>query len=182
MSTTLRRAQGRPEQRRGTTTSSTAARKLAVDDVPLADIAATVGTPWYMCSATAIRDAFTQLDSAFADYPHAIHYALKANSSLEIVRLLQGLGGSVDADSIGEVDIALRCGFDPGQIMFTGVGKSADELARAIALGLKRSMSSRLGNSIGSIASPSSSASSRGLPYASIPTSTRGVTRISPPD
>ena len=100
-------------------------------------VAAAVGTPCYVYSAAAIRDAYTRLDSSFGDYPHAIHYALKANSNLEIVRLLKTLGSSVDANSMGEVDIALRCGFHPGQIMFTGVGKSADELARAVALGLK---------------------------------------------
>ncbi len=103
----------------------------------MADIAGQVGTPCYVYGAAEIRDAYTRLDTAFGDYPHAIHYALKANSTLEIVRLLKSLGSSVDANSMGEVDIALRCGFHAGQIMFTGVGKSADELARAIALGLK---------------------------------------------
>ncbi len=117
--------------------SSAAVAGQVVDGVPLSDIAARVGTPCYVYSAATIRDAYGRLDSAFGDYPHAIHYALKANSTLEIVRLLRACGSSVDANSMGEVDIALRCGFEPGQIMFTGVGKSADELTRAIALGLK---------------------------------------------
>src|SRR5688500_16012361 len=119
------------------TTFSTPVSGLTMDDVPLADIAAGIGTPCYVYSAASIRRAFTSLDAALGDYPHAIHYALKANSTLEIVRLLKALGSSVDANSIGEVDLALRCGFEPGQIMFTGVGKSADELSRAIALRLK---------------------------------------------
>jgi diaminopimelate decarboxylase len=101
------------------------------------DIAAALGTPCYVYSAAAIRDAYTRLNASFGSYPHAIHYALKANSNLAIVRLLKGLGSSVDANSMGEVDVALRCGFHPSQIMFTGVGKSLDELARAVALGLK---------------------------------------------
>lgn len=105
--------------------------------MPIDAIAASIGTPCYVYRASAIRDAYTRLDAAFGDYAHAIHYALKANSTLEIVRLLKSLGSSVDANSMGEVDIALRCGFHPSQIMFTGVGKSADELSRAIALGLK---------------------------------------------
>jgi diaminopimelate decarboxylase len=108
-----------------------------IDGVPVEAIAASIGTPCYVYSAAAIRDAYTRLDAALGDYPHAIHYALKANSTLAIVRLLQSLGSSVDANSMGEVDVALRCGFHPAQIMFTGVGKSADELARAVALGLK---------------------------------------------
>ena len=120
-----------------TTPSSTTAHGRAVDGVSLAEIAARVGTPCYVYSAAAIRAAYTRLDTAFGGYPHVIHYALKANSSLAIVRLLKHLGSSADANSMGEVDIALRSGFAPEQIMFTGVGKSADELSRAIALRLK---------------------------------------------
>lgn len=120
-----------------TTTFVTTARGLTIDGVPLAEIADRAGTPCYVYGAAAIRDAYTRLDTAFGSYPHAIHYALKANSTLEIVRLVKALGSSVDANSMGEVDVALRCGFHPSQIMFTGVGKSADELARAISLGLK---------------------------------------------
>ena len=108
-----------------------------MDGVSLAEIAAREGTPYYVYGAAAIRDAYARLDGALGDYPHAIHYALKANSTLDIVRLLKSLGSGVDANSMGEVDVALRCGFHPGDIMFTGVGKSRDELARAIALGLK---------------------------------------------
>jgi diaminopimelate decarboxylase len=118
-------------------TYSQTANGLSIDGVLLAEIAERVGTPCYVYSAAEIRDAYTRLDTAFGDYPHAIHYALKANSTLEIVRLLKSLGSSVDANSMGEVDVALRCGFHPSQIMFTGVGKRPDELARAVALGLK---------------------------------------------
>jgi diaminopimelate decarboxylase len=120
-----------------TTTFKTTAHGLAIDGVPFAEIAERVGTPCYVYGAGAIREAYARLDQAFGSYPHTIHYALKANSTLEIVRLLKALGSSVDANSMGEVDVALRCGFHPSQIMFTGVGKSADELSRAISLGLK---------------------------------------------
>ncbi len=120
-----------------TTTFVTTPQGLTIDGVPLAEIADQVGTPCYVYGAAGIRTAYTRFDSAFGEYPHAIHYALKANSTLEIVRLLKALGASADANSMGEVDVALRCGFHPSEIMFTGVGKSADELARAIGLGLK---------------------------------------------
>jgi diaminopimelate decarboxylase len=110
---------------------------LTLDGVSLTEVAARIGTPYYAYSAGEIRTAYGRLEDAFGDYPHAIHYALKANSTLEIVRLLKSLGSAVDANSIGEVDIALRCGFHPSQIMFTGVGKRGDELARAIAVGVK---------------------------------------------
>ncbi len=89
-----------------------------------------------MYDADVIRAAYATLDRAFGDYPHAIHYALKANSALAIVRLLHSLGSHGDANSLGEVDVAMRCGFRPDQIIFTGVGKSAAEIDRAVALGL----------------------------------------------
>ena len=102
----------------------------------LSAIAASAGTPCYVDDAAAIRAAYVTLDEAFDEYPHAIHYALKANSSLAVVRLLHGLGSHADANSLGEVDVAMRCGFRPDQIVFTGVGKSAAEIDRAVALGL----------------------------------------------
>jgi diaminopimelate decarboxylase len=102
----------------------------------LSDIAAAAGTPCYVYDAAAIRAAYATLDAAFDGYPHAIHYALKANSALAIVRLIQSLGSHADANSLGEVDVALRCGYTPGQIVFTGVGKSSAEIDRAVSLGL----------------------------------------------
>ena len=109
---------------------------LTLDGVLLDELAHETGTPAYVYSAGAIRTAYARLDAAFGETPHAIHYALKANSSLAIVRLLHGLGSRVDANSIGEVEVALRCGVTPAEIVFTGVGKSHDELDRAVSLGL----------------------------------------------
>ena len=102
----------------------------------LQDIAAAVGTPCYVYDADLIRAAYRALDEPFDGYPHAIHYALKANSALAIVRLMHGLGAHADANSLGEVDVATRCGFRPDQIIFTGVGKSAAEIDRAVSLSL----------------------------------------------
>jgi diaminopimelate decarboxylase len=110
---------------------------LACDGVPVGSIAERVGTPTYIYSAAAIRDAYRELDRAFAPHPHAIHYALKANSTLAIVRLLHDLGSHVDANSGGEIELALHAGFTPEQIVFTGVGKTQEELSRAVALGVK---------------------------------------------
>ncbi len=84
-----------------------------------------------------ISSRFRAADAAFASYPHALHYALKANSTLAIVRLLRSLGSKVDANSGGEIDVALRAGFIPPEIVFTGVGKTAAELTQAIDLGVK---------------------------------------------
>ena len=102
----------------------------------LQDIAAAIGTPCYVYDASLIRTAYATLDEAFEGYPHAIHYALKANSALAVVRLMRALGAHADANSLGEVDVATRCGFRYDQIVFTGVGKSAAEIDRAVSLGL----------------------------------------------
>ena len=83
-----------------------------------------------------IRESYRAIDEAFASYPHAIHYALKANSTLGIARLLQSLGSRADANSGGEIKVAERAGFAPGDIVFTGVGKTRDELDYAIARGI----------------------------------------------
>jgi len=110
---------------------------LACDGVPLDSIASAHGTPLYVYSAATVVERYRAIDGAFAGYPHAIHYALKANSTLAITRLLRSLGSHVDANSGGEIDVALRAGFLPSQIVFTGVGKTAAELGQAIDLGVR---------------------------------------------
>ncbi len=116
---------------------SAANGSLSCDGVSLSRIAESEGTPLYVYSAATIADRYRAIDDAFAGYPHALHYALKANSTLAIARLLRGLGSGADANSGGEIDVALRAGFIPPQIVFTGVGKTAAELAYAIDLGVK---------------------------------------------
>ena len=110
---------------------------LFCDGVPLSRIVETEGTPLYVYSAATIAERYRAIDEAFGSYPHALHYALKANSTLAIMRLLRGLGSGVDANSGGEIDVALRAGFIPPQIVFTGVGKTEAELVQAIDLGVK---------------------------------------------
>lgn len=110
---------------------------LTCDDVPLVDIATKIGTPCYVYSGSLIRGRFAELSAALHGYPHAVHYALKANSAMALLRLLRSLGADADANSIGEIDVALRAGYIPSQIVFTGVGKTRDELERAVGLGLK---------------------------------------------
>jgi diaminopimelate decarboxylase len=109
---------------------------LWCDAVPLSDIAAAEGTPLYVYSASIITERYQAIVDAFSSYPPSLHYALKANSTLAIARLLRSLGAGADANSGGEIDVALRAGFIPAQIVFTGVGKSSAELAQAIDLGV----------------------------------------------
>jgi diaminopimelate decarboxylase len=110
---------------------------LQCDGVPLTELAATYGTPLYVYSATTITDRYREIERAFGSYPYALHYALKANSTLAIARLLRGLGAKADANSGGEIEVALRAGFIPAEIVFTGVGKTDAELANAIDLGVR---------------------------------------------
>src|SRR5215471_5044667 len=112
-------------------------RTLVCDGVHLDPVAAAYGTPLYVYSAAAIAARYRAIDEAFAGHPHAIHYALKANSTLAIARLLRSLGSYADANSGGEIEVALRAGFTPAQIVFTGVGKTDAELGRAIDLGVR---------------------------------------------
>src|SRR5262245_14171162 len=94
---------------------------LACDGVALAPIARDVGTPVFVYSAHAIREAYLGIDRAFDGYPHAIHYALKANSTLALLRVLRALGSRADANSEGEIRVAFRAGFSPAEVVFTGV-------------------------------------------------------------
>lgn len=105
-------------------------------DAALAEIARRVGTPVYVYDAPRIRERYAAFDAAFGGYPHRVHYALKANSALAVARLVRELGGGVDANSGGEIDVALRAGFAPRDIVFSGVGKTEAELAQAVALGV----------------------------------------------
>jgi len=110
---------------------------LSCDDVRLADVARAAGTPVYVYSANLITERFADLDRAYAGYPHRLHYAIKANATVAVVRHMRALGAGADANSGGEIDVALRAGFAPGDIVFTGVGKTRAELDRAVALGVR---------------------------------------------
>jgi diaminopimelate decarboxylase len=116
---------------------SRTSEELSCDGVSLSAIAAAAGTPVYVYSAATLRQRYRDLDAAFGDYPHAIHYAFKANSTRALVAELKALGSAVDAVSMWEVEVALAVGFTPRQIVFDGVGKSDAELERAVALDLK---------------------------------------------
>lgn len=110
---------------------------LFCEDVPLSAVAAGAGTPVHVYSRELLRSRVRALDAAFASYPHDLHYAIKANATLAVVREMRAEGAHADANSGGEIDVALRAGFRPDEIVFTGVGKSHDELVRAVTLGLK---------------------------------------------
>lgn len=120
-----------------TTLGSSNALSSSIDEpAAILEIAQRVGTPVYVYDGALLAERYTAFDQAFAGHPHRVHYALKANSTLAIAQLIRTLGGGADANSGGEIDLALRAGFSPADIVFTGVGKSESELAQAIAVGV----------------------------------------------
>ena len=113
--------------------SRTASGELVCEGVSLHTIADAVGTPVYVYSARAIRDQYDALDRALAPAPHRLHYSMKANSNLAILRLLQERGAGLDIVSGGELFRAGEAGFSADSIVFSGVGKSEQEMREALA-------------------------------------------------
>jgi diaminopimelate decarboxylase len=109
---------------------------LSVDPALLAAIAERAGTPAYVYHANAIRAQYHALEDALAQVPHRIHYSVKANGNLGILRLLRQLGAAADIVSVGELRRALAAGFSPEAIVFSGVGKTLAELAEAARAGV----------------------------------------------
>ncbi len=102
----------------------------------LQDVAEAFGTPTFTYSRTEIESAYRAYDEAFVSVPHRICYALKANGCGAILRVLAGLGAGADIVSGGELLAALRAGFAPERIVFSGVGKTEDEIALGIHHGI----------------------------------------------
>ena len=109
---------------------------VLVEGVPLLAIADAVGTPTWVISAGALRTRLRQLQSALADLPVRVHYAVKANDHLAILRLMSQNGAGADVVSGGELQRALQAGLDPEHIVFSGVGKQEWELRLALERGI----------------------------------------------
>jgi diaminopimelate decarboxylase len=109
---------------------------LGFDPALLRAIAERVGTPAYVYSANLIRAQYHALHDALEGVPHRICYSVKANGNLGVLRLLKSLGAGADIVSAGELKRALRVGFDPDWLVFSGVGKTSQELAEAIRAGV----------------------------------------------
>jgi diaminopimelate decarboxylase len=109
---------------------------LYAENVPASDIAKAHGTPCYVYSRAALEDAFGQYQQALAGCEHLICYAVKANSNLAVLNVLARLGAGFDIVSAGELERVVAAGGDPGRIVFSGVGKRPEEMARALELGI----------------------------------------------
>ncbi len=105
---------------------------LYCEKVALADVAARVGTPCYVYSKRAILSRYQAYHEAFGDLPHSVCYAVKANSNLTLLKLLAEAGAGFDIVSGGELFRVLKAGGDPARVVFSGVGKTADEISYAL--------------------------------------------------
>lgn len=105
---------------------------LYCEDTPLADIARREGTPCYVYSEKYIRDRLREYDQSFGGHPHRICYAVKANSNLGILKLVASTGAGFDIVSGGELFRVIRAGGDPRSAVFSGVGKTTDEINCAL--------------------------------------------------
>lgn len=109
---------------------------LLCENVELTPLAEREGTPLYVYSAAAIRSSYGAYASALAGAPHRICYAVKANGNLSILRLLASLGSGFDIVSAGELFRVLEAGGDPASVVFSGVGKTREEIEFALEHGI----------------------------------------------
>jgi len=106
--------------------------RLHCEAVALEGLADTVGTPTYVYSKAALLDSYAAYDRAFAGVDHVICYAVKANSNLGVLSVLAKAGAGADIVSVGEMHRALRAGIPARKIIFSGVGKTRDEMRDAL--------------------------------------------------
>lgn len=109
------------------------AGELYAEAVPVAQIAAQVGTPFYLYSTAGFTAQYRRFADAFADERPLVCYAVKANSNLAVLRHFAGLGAGADVVSEGELRRVLAAGVPPERIIFSGVGKTATEIEAALA-------------------------------------------------
>src|SRR5438132_572854 len=106
--------------------------QLCCEAVPLTKLADAVGTPAYVYSKAALLESYGAYDHAFKDVPHLVCYSIKANSNLAVIATLARAGAGADIVSGGELHRALRAGVSPKRIIFSGVGKTRDEMRDAL--------------------------------------------------
>jgi diaminopimelate decarboxylase len=113
------------------------AGELYAEEVPLRQIAEQFGTPCYVYSRATLERHWHAFDQAFARHPHLVCFAVKANSNLGVLNVLARLGSGFDIVSVGELERVVAAGGDPSKVVFSGVGKQAHEMRRALDLGIR---------------------------------------------
>jgi len=110
--------------------------KLYCENVDLAKLAESFGTPFYVYSKKSMVERYRNFENAFEDLPHQIHYSVKSNSNINIIKLFCSLGAGLDVNSGGELYRALQAGANPEKILFTGVGKTDEEILMGLRLNI----------------------------------------------
>ena len=110
--------------------------RLCAEQVDLAALANQYGTPAYVYSRATIERHWQAFDAALAGVDHLVCYAVKANSNLAVLNLMARMGSGFDIVSVGELERVIAAGGDPGKVVFSGVGKRADEIQRALEVGI----------------------------------------------
>jgi len=111
--------------------------ELFAEDVPLREIAEQYGTPCYVYARATLERHWHAFDDAFRNRPHLVCFAVKANSNLAVLNVLARLGSGFDIVSVGELERVLAAGGDPAKVLFSGVGKQAGEMRRALEVGIR---------------------------------------------
>ena len=110
--------------------------ELCGEEIPVSRIADAVGTPFYLYSHATLIKHFRAFDGAFDGIPHQVCFSMKSNSSMAVMRLFAGEGGGADIVSGGELYRALAAGVDPGKVVYSGVGKTAEEMIYGLRSGI----------------------------------------------
>jgi diaminopimelate decarboxylase len=111
--------------------------QLFAEDVAVSDLAQQYGSPCYIYSRATLERHWRAFDDALAGQNHLVCYAVKANSNIAVLNLMARLGSGFDIVSVGELERVIKAGGDPRKVVFSGVAKRADEMRRALALGIK---------------------------------------------
>ena len=109
---------------------------LYLEELPLADVARREGTPAYVYSSATLERHYEVFKSAFAPRDVLVAFAVKANANVAVIATLAAKGAGADTVSRGEIERALKAGVPPSRIIFSGVGKTEDELAFALDQGI----------------------------------------------
>jgi diaminopimelate decarboxylase len=111
--------------------------RLFAEGVDIVRIAEEMGTPCYVYSRATLERHWNAFDSVFSEHAHLICYAVKANSSLAVLNVLAQLGSGFDIVSGGELERVIAAGGDASKVVFSGVGKTSQEMRRALELGIR---------------------------------------------
>lgn len=111
--------------------------QLWAEGVSLTQVAKKFGTPTYVYSRATLERHWKAFDQSVGDFPHLVCYAVKANSNLGVLNTLARLGSGFDIVSLGELERVVAAGGDPSKVVFSGVGKTALEIKRALELKIK---------------------------------------------